>query len=283
MLLVPRDADAAIGDREPDLFASLAPAPVTQAQDHRALAREFHRIGEEIEDHLADPGLVADESARQARIDRGADLKALRDRVAAHDREAIVDERCRSEGVTVELDPARLDLREIENVVHDGEQGRAGQARHLGMASQVGRKTARSREEVGESDDGVERRADLVAHRGQEFGLRRARSFRMKAGRFGRRLGVPQRQFGVLALRDIEVHADHTPGIAGIVVIGAADREEPAPTAIRQLHPIFRLEDLARRDRLLDACDGRDGIIRLNERLPLVDRPRRRPVLGQSE
>ena len=66
---------------------------------------------------------------------------------------------------------ARLDLREVEHVVHLGEhqaRGAAQRLQHVGLlASQRG-----VTQQVRHADDGVERRAHLVAHHRDEAALR---------------------------------------------------------------------------------------------------------------
>ena len=80
----------------------------------------------------------------------------------------------------LELELARLDLRVVEDVVD-----------HVSSASPLERTTsANSRcsprqlgveQEIGHADHGVHRRADLVAHRGEEVALRLRRGFRFLA------------------------------------------------------------------------------------------------------
>ena len=63
-----------------------------------------------------------------------------------------------------------FDLREIEDVVDDGEQGPAAVASHRGELTLLGRKLG-AQEQLGHADDAVHWGADLVAHVGQKPAL----------------------------------------------------------------------------------------------------------------
>jgi hypothetical protein len=121
---------------------------------------------------------------------------------------------------------AGLDLRQIENGVDDLQQMLAGHFQAVEPPLLL-RRQAATADQVGHAGDGIERRADLVRHVGQEAALR-------TAGCLRRRLGL--RQFGgargdlgfqilpvllqlglvLLALGNIDAHA-HDYRLAGII------------------------------------------------------------------
>ena len=70
----------------------------------------------------------------------------------------------------VEVDPAGLDLREVEDVVDDREEGVAGGPDRVDVVALLGVER-RVGEEPAHPDDRVHRRPDLVAHRGEERAL----------------------------------------------------------------------------------------------------------------
>ena len=76
----------------------------------------------------------------------------------------------RSKGNSFELQPARLDLGEVEDVVDDGEERFAAGAQGLDVLVLRGREL-RLEQQAGHADDAVHRRADFVAHVGEELGL----------------------------------------------------------------------------------------------------------------
>ena len=81
---------------------------------------------------------------------------------------------------------AALDLRDVEDVVDDGEQVAGGIVNEIGVVGDFfGRELplVLLGQELGEADDGVERRAQLVAHVGDELGLDLAGQLGLDAGR----------------------------------------------------------------------------------------------------
>jgi hypothetical protein len=73
----------------------------------------------------------------------------------------------------LEVELAGLDLREVEDVVDDAEQA-VGRALDEGEVFALLVVQRGVEGEVGHAEDGVHRRADLVAHVGQEVALRAA-------------------------------------------------------------------------------------------------------------
>ena len=86
--------------------------------------------------------------------------------------------------------------------------------------------------ELREADDGVQRRAQFVAHIGEEFGL-------AAAGELGLFLGGDQRQLGFLAVGDVERRRYHDQGlVVGIAQQGEAV-EQHAALAVRLADFLF--------------------------------------------
>ncbi len=83
------------------------------------------------------------------------------------------------DGLHVEL--AGLDLREIEDVIDDREQRGAGVV-DLADVVALFRVERGFKREVGQADDGVHRRADFVAHVGEEHRLHFSRFLRLFGG-----------------------------------------------------------------------------------------------------
>jgi hypothetical protein len=71
-----------------------------------------------------------------------------------------------------DLDLADLEPREVEDVIDDGQQRPAGRGDAVDMAGADPVEARPRRQQAGEADDGGQGRADLMAHIGQEFGLR---------------------------------------------------------------------------------------------------------------
>ena len=109
----------------------------------------------------------------------------------------------------IELDLSGLDLREVEDVVEHRQESRPRPLDQLQEAALLGAEIVAVEEEVGEAEDRVQRRPDLVAHRGQEVGLGLARLLRRREQPFGALLGAAQLDRLRLALRDIADRDEH--------------------------------------------------------------------------
>ncbi len=80
----------------------------------------------------------------------------------------------------VQLEPAGLDLREVEDVVDDRQERLARRVDGLGVVALLGVER-RVEQQPAHPDDGVHRGPDLVAHRGQERALGLVRRVRVAA------------------------------------------------------------------------------------------------------
>ena len=149
----------------------------------RAGIGEFDRIADEIEQHLAQPPLVA-AADRQAARNRGLDLDALVLRKRTGRRHDRFDDPLHRIVVERQGELAGLDLGYVEHVVDqpqevlsvglDATQDLHRLLRH-GAVKPVD-------EQLGKAEHGVQRRAQLVAHIGEELRLVLIRD---------RRAGVP--------------------------------------------------------------------------------------------
>ncbi len=109
---------------------------------------------------------------------------------------------------------AGLDAGQIENAVDDAEQmlaALADQSRIILAFRGIEREIGLVRQHLGEADDGVQRRAQLVAHGGEEAALG-------VVGALGLGARALQRMLVVLAARNVARHGDHlrpAPGAIG--------------------------------------------------------------------
>ena len=164
-----RNADAGIddGDAHPVLGGARAHG------DAAAFGRELDRVGEKIEHDLLEQPLVRPHA--DALGDVGGQLDPLVVGAGRYDPHGVVEEAAEPDLLEVETDAAGLDLRHVEDVVDDVEQVLAALVDVLAVVAIL---VAADRAEhfrlhdLGEADDGVERRAQLVAHIGEEARLR---------------------------------------------------------------------------------------------------------------
>src|SRR5207253_699630 len=107
---------------------------------------------------------------RHVGVDQRRELETLGGGARGVDDHRVVEHGAQVELADVELELARLDLGEVEDVVDDRQQvfgtatDRAEEVALLGAEGRL-------QEQVRHAEDAVHRRADLVAHVGQELGL----------------------------------------------------------------------------------------------------------------
>ena len=130
---------------------------------------------------------------------------------------------------------ARLDDGQIEDLVDQLQQIPAG-VQDLADALFLRRRRRRriGLHQLGEAEDGVERRAELVAHAGEEVGLGQIRFL-------GGGLGVGQRRLDLVALRQVAGQFGEAAQIAGLIANGREDDVRPERRAVLAHAPPFVL------------------------------------------
>ena len=132
-----------------------------------ALLGELHRVGQQVEDDLAQARDVAAIAARHVALEQVGDVEVLLDGARRDEVERRLDAVAQVERLRLDVHAAGLDLREVEDVVDDREQRVARVADRGDVVVLLGVEL-RVEQEAAHADHGVHRRADLVAHRGEE-------------------------------------------------------------------------------------------------------------------
>jgi hypothetical protein len=168
------DAGSRVADLDPD--GRGAPARAGEARPDHDLAAlgELHGVAGEVQENLADPAGIAAHPPGQVGVHARDQLETLVPGPAREDVAGVLHHVAQPEVHLLELETARLDLREVQDVVDDVEE-RLGRAeggsreppRPLGEVAPL--------EEVQRPDDAVHGSPDLVAHVGQEARLDPAR------------------------------------------------------------------------------------------------------------
>ena len=169
-----REGDrAAARSAAPDDPATSPASPTARASSTWPCDGELEGVGEQVLENLLQALRIAREDARQVVVDVDVERQVL----GLGDVAERCARRCRA-GAERDLlgfdgDRARLDLREVENVVDQRQQVGAGGvdvARELDL---LGRQVAAGvlGELLAENQDRVERRAQLVRHVGEELRL----------------------------------------------------------------------------------------------------------------
>ena len=140
------------------------------------MARELAGIAQKVEQDLPQPhGIGCQHAKIVLRFHRELVLVLLRQLTRGAD--DLIDQRRQVHGFWVQLELAGFDLGEIEHLVDEAEQVLAGAVHALERLGGFFRAEARrvGDHHLGQADDGVERRAQLVAHAGDELRLVLAR------------------------------------------------------------------------------------------------------------
>ena len=126
--------------------------------------RELERVRDEVAEHLTEPDGIAEDGARHAGIDQSREVEPRRAGALGEQGHDGVGDLVGAQRNPLHLQAAGLHLREIEDVVDDGEQRLAGARDDPGVALLARRQVGRG-QEFGHHQHAVHRRADLVAHR----------------------------------------------------------------------------------------------------------------------
>ena len=185
LLRVGRDADTGVAHRDGNV---VGPDAGFHHEGDAAALGELDAVAGEIEQHLAQPHRIADHAARQRVIEIGRDLEALALRPRRQELDRLLDQRRQIERPRLEIEPAGLDLGEIENFLDQRRQRLARGLHRLGIGRLLGRERG-IEQQIGHADDAVERRANLVRHHGQEPRFGAAGGFRLVARLAERVLG----------------------------------------------------------------------------------------------
>ena len=164
-----------------------------------ALVRELDGVREEVVEHLREAALVAHERRGHAGAHLHAQLHALLARLHREEACRVAQAGGHVEGARTERHLARLDLREVQDVVQEAHQALAAapDGAHVGLLVVV---EGRLGEEVGVADDAVHGRADVVAHVGEKGALGTGGVLGLGAGVLGLGAGLLQ---GVRVLDEV--------------------------------------------------------------------------------
>ncbi len=138
--------------------------------EHLPRLGELHRIADEVHDDLAEPGHVTHHHVRHGIVDEVGQIEPLLGRPAGEQVERRLHAFPEIEGLLLQLEPAGLDLGVVEDVVDDPQQGVAAGAHGLDEVALLVVQL-RVEEQARQPDHRVHRRADLVAHIGEELAL----------------------------------------------------------------------------------------------------------------
>ena len=167
--------------------------------DDRAPLRELERVPDQVQDDLPQAAGIADERVGRVPGDVDGELQPLLVRAERQRLQRAAQDRPDGEAGRVQLELARLDLREVEDVVDDVEERVGRRLHHLEILALLGVEVG-VQQELRHPGDAVHGRPDLVAHVRDELALGPAGRFRGLLGRAELRghPGVLQREGGLV-------------------------------------------------------------------------------------
>src|SRR6516225_448914 len=177
-LLFGGHADAGVGDCELDPVPTVSdPA---RPQPDLAFLGELAGIAQQVEQYLPQPhGVHGQCTEVLLGVDDEAVLVLLGQLASRADH--LLDQWCQLHGLWVEFELTGFDLREVEYLVDEAKKVSTSSVHALQWLLRLFRAEARGvfDHHLGQADDGVEWRAQLVAHAGDELRLVLARQFEL--------------------------------------------------------------------------------------------------------
>src|SRR5262249_39164522 len=179
-LLLGREPDPGIGDGKLDPVTPVG--DLTHAQRDLAVLRELAGIAQEIEQNLLEPHRIRLECADVLLRFHDEPVLVLFGKLSGG-ADDFADQARQIDRLGIELELAGFDFREIQNLIDETEQVRAGRIHTTQRLQRLLRAEARrvADHHFGQTDNSVERRAQLVAHAREEPGLVLARHLELAA------------------------------------------------------------------------------------------------------
>ena len=233
------------------------------AQRDAALGGELEPVADQVDQHLAQPvGVAAQhERRRDQRLD--LELQPALDRLRRQQRAHLLEHGREREIHPLQIEPARLELGDVQDVVEQRQQLPAGIPDDLHIAL-LRRCQPRPGQQIGEPQHRVHRRADLVADIGHEpaFGLVRCLQLPIAPLEQCCLLRQPpvrclELELPLLALGDVEADPQQPLGLASAVAQQPAAAAYPPAGAVRS-HDAVIVGELGRP--LAGQHGGGDGL-----------------------
>ncbi|EEF27296.1 conserved hypothetical protein [Ricinus communis] len=207
-----------------------------QPRGHPPGRRELHGVVEQVQQHLAQAVGVQTVMAAGFAHDLDVQRQALGAGLLGDDGNGVAQHRLGARGLDLQLHPPGLDPREIQHVVDQGQQGAAGPVDQAHVTPGLGGQVVAVGQQAGKAQHAVQRRADLVAHCGQEFGLGLAGRLRAGLGLAGQALSAHQQLLEALLVGQCQ-------GGGQACEQQCADQELQGVHALGRLGPRGRLGD----------------------------------------
>src|SRR5438067_1016968 len=165
-----RNADAGVTDFEGKQNRRSISVDRIDANANRTLFGELDRVADQIGQDLPQPRRIADQRGRQSGRQETSQLQRFTKSGIAESLDDVLDQIAEIKRRLFELDLARLDLRDIEDPVDNPQQRLGGSAGSLEVMLLL-RSRFNVPYQLQHAEDAVYRRAQLMRHVGEKFGL----------------------------------------------------------------------------------------------------------------
>ena len=150
---------------------------MAEPDPNAALAREFHRVGEEVLDDLADLAGIRHQSPGGVFLNFEHEWQPFFLELGPDQLEQVFQELWQVDGFRVDRGFAGLYAGQIEDVLDQVFQVLAGAVDHVGLVTFIRFEVRLAGEHLRQQQDGIQRRTQLMADVGEEFGLVAVRLF----------------------------------------------------------------------------------------------------------
>ena len=164
-------ADPAVADGDADQHSAADLRTAGGADADESVIGEFDGVADQVEQDLSHPHRVASHPVRAARGRIDEQRQILSHGLRPHRLDRSIDQFAQAEGQPFDVHPPGVDLGEVQDVVDDAQQGLSALAHH-GDTARLRRIQPRAFKHLHHPEHPVHRRPDLMAHRGEEGGLR---------------------------------------------------------------------------------------------------------------
>ncbi len=168
-------------------------------------------VGKQVDEHLLEPGGVGLHATRRGQLREAERHRAGRGQ-GRNQALAVQQHGVQGHGLHGQVRLAGLNGRQVQNVVDQVEQIPAAleDLFQAGLLARRGRRSARFHE-LGKAQNGIQGRAQFVAHARQKLGLGQIRALGLLLGKLELRQGVTQSLVQALALGDVGQNHAHGP------------------------------------------------------------------------
>ena len=211
-----------------------------------ALFAELDGVIGVVDQHLPQAQRIAHQHGRQLRVDLEQQFQVLAGGARCHHRHQGLHHVVETEVDALDFQLARLDFRDVEDIVDDAQQVLAGKA-DLFQVIALARLQVRFQGEIGHADHAIHRRADFMAHIGQELPLRQARFFghllglvellgALRHALFQMFIEFAQSALAALVIRDVRQAGHYHAHLAVFIADGLGIYGEPRQAAVGLLY-----------------------------------------------